>query len=168
VISRSELLFQLANVTGAAIAVLVYPGPRVGFAAVAAALILGGVTYASHLRLTLRNEAGRWLLGRQPRTGTLPLALLAEAMRFADQGDHYVAVVVADSAVRVLDARTKAPAESVAQPRWAALEEVVAAVAAGTLDPTGDTSLDVITAAAAVFAERTVRSGERSSGRGGG
>jgi hypothetical protein len=107
VISRNELLFQLANVSGAALAVLVYPGPRIGFAAVALFLILAGLTYASDLRLSLRREAGRFLLGHRPLqlTEGLPLALLAEAMSYAERGDHYVAVVVAESAVRGLDAR---------------------------------------------------------------
>ena len=162
VISRCELLFQVANVTGAAAAVLVYPGPRVGFAAVAAALIFAGVTYASQLRLSLRAEAGRWLLGRRPRTRTeaLPLALLDEAMRFADQGDHYVAVVVADSAVRVLDARTSVSPECTAQSDWRALGEVVAAVNGGTVVPTAETSLAVIKAAAALIAERSLDPGD--------
>jgi predicted MFS family arabinose efflux permease len=156
VISRNELLFQLANVTGAAVAVLVYPGPRVGFAAVAAALILVGVTYASDLRLSLRHEAGRWLLGQRPHATTegLPLALLAEAMRFAEQGDHYVAIVVADSAVRVLDARSPASPDSSTQPAWDALADDVSAVITGTLDPTSDNSVVVIKAAGAVIAER--------------
>ena len=159
VISRSELLFQLANVTGAAIAVLVYPGPRVGFAAVALVLILGGVTYASQLTLSLRHEAGRWLLGQGPRSATegLPLALLAEAMRFAEQGDHYVAIVVADSSVRVLDARGPAPLDSVAQPEWDALKHRIAAVVDGTLDPTAEDSRSVIEAAGGLIAERRIR-----------
>ncbi|HZX55280.1 MAG TPA: hypothetical protein VFE86_11400, partial [Ilumatobacteraceae bacterium] len=90
VISRNELVFQLANVTGAALAVLVYPGPRIGFAAVAVFLILAGLSYASEMRLSLRNEAGRFLLGHRPLllTEGLPLALLAEAMRYAERGDH--------------------------------------------------------------------------------
>jgi hypothetical protein len=156
IISRSELLFQLANVTGAAIAVLVYPGPRVGFAAVALVLILGGVTYASELKMSLRHEAGRWLLGQRPRSATegLPLALLAEAMRFAEQGDHYVAVVVADSSVRVLDARGPAPLDSATQPDWDALAARIAAVVDGTFDPTADDSRAVIEAAGALIAER--------------
>jgi predicted MFS family arabinose efflux permease len=164
VISRNELFFQLANVTGAAVAVLVYPGPRVGFAAVAVALILGGVTYASQLRLSLRSEAGRWLLGQRQRVGTeaLPLALLAEAMRFAEQGDHYVAIVVADSAVRVLDARAPVSSESTKLPAWESLAETVADVVIGTLEPTSENSLAIINAAAALIAERTGRSGERS------
>jgi predicted MFS family arabinose efflux permease len=156
VIARNELVFQLANVTGAALAVLVYPGPRVGFAAVAAVLILGGVTYASELRLSLRHEAGRWLLGQRPLAETegLPLALLAEAMRFAEQGDHYVAVIVAESAVRVVDARSPASSEGTTQTAWAALAPDVAAVVAGTLVPTYDNSRAVIEAAAALIAER--------------
>jgi hypothetical protein len=161
VISRNELLFQLANVTGAAAAVLVYPGPRVGFAAVAVVLILGGVTYASELRLSLRREAGFWLLGQRPLAETegLPLALLAEAMRFAEQGDHYVAIVVADSAVRVVDARSAATPESETQTAWDALAHDIGAVVAGTMDPTFDNSMAVIKAAGAVIAERSLTRG---------
>jgi predicted MFS family arabinose efflux permease len=168
VISRNELLFQLANVTGAAVAVLVYPGPRVGFAAVAAVLILAGVTYASELRLSLRHEAGRWLLGQRPHTANeaLPLALLAEAMRSAEQGEHYVAIVVADSSVRVLNARSPSSSESVAEPSWDALADVITAVLAGTMTPTSDDSLAVIRAAGALIAERSLRPGEWSTGRG--
>jgi predicted MFS family arabinose efflux permease len=159
IISRSELLFQLANVTGAAIAVLIYPGPRVGFAVVAALLILGGISYASELRLSLRHEAGRWLLGQLPRAATdgLPLGLLAEAMRFAEQGDHYVAIVVADSAVRVQQARGPAPPGSIAETTWHTLGDDVAAVIVGTMDPTSDDSLAVIEAAGALIAERRLR-----------
>ncbi len=158
IISRSELLFQLANVTGAAVAVLVYPGPRVGFAAVAVVLTIGGVFYATQLRQSLRKEAGRWLLRQMPRSATdgLPLGLLAEAMRFHEQRDHYVAIVVADSAVRVLDAREPTPADSIAQPAWKALEEKVAAVIEGTVDPTADDARAVIDAAGAVIAERRI------------
>ena len=161
VISRNELLFQLANVTGAAVAVLVYPGPRVGFAAVAVVLILGGVTYASELRLSLRREAGFWLLGQQPRAATegLPLALLAEAMRFAEQGDHYVAIVVAESAVRVVDARSAMALESETQNVWNSLANDIAAVVAGTMEPTFDNSMAVIKAAGAVIAERAMTRG---------
>ncbi|MEP7201143.1 MAG: hypothetical protein ABI894_00955 [Ilumatobacteraceae bacterium] len=167
VISRNELIFQLANVTGAAVTVLVYPGPRVGFAAVAAVLVLAGLTYASELRLSLRHEAGRWLLGKEEQrppaaNEALPLALLAEAMRFAEQGDHYVAIVVAESAVRVLNARSPSSPESVAQPTWDALREEMGAVVAGTTIPTSDESLAVIKAAGALIAERSLHPGEWS------
>jgi predicted MFS family arabinose efflux permease len=156
IIARNELVFQLANVTGAAIAVLVYPGPRVGFAAVAAVLIIGGLAYASELRLSLRREAGRWLLGHRPLLATegLPLALLAEALRFSELGDHYVAVVVADSAVRVVDARSPASSECPMQGAWETLAPDVAAVMAGTLEPTYEMSRAVIEAAAALIEER--------------
>jgi hypothetical protein len=159
IISRSELLFQLANVTGAAIAVLVYPGPRVGFAVVAVLLTVAGLIYASHLRLSLRHEAGRWLLGQRPRAATegLPLGLLAEAMRFAEQHDHYVAIVVADSAVRVLEARDPASSDSTAGPEWEALADKIAAVIAGTFDPSWEDSRAVIAAAGALVAERRIR-----------
>jgi hypothetical protein len=161
VISRNELLFQLANVTGAAVAVLVYPGPRVGFAAVAVVLILGGATYASELRLSLRREAGFWLLGKRPLAETegLPLALLAEAIRFAEQGDHYVAIVVAESAVRVVDARSAATPESETQSAWDHLGDDIAAVVAGTMDPTYDNSMAVIDAAGALISERAATRG---------
>ena len=130
-------------------------------------LILGGITYASELRLSLRHEAGRWLLGQRPPTANeaLPLGLLAEAMRFSEQGDHYVSIVVADSAVRVLDARSSASSGSEAQLLWDALVDEIAAVVAGTTVPTYDDSTAVIKAAGALIAERSLRPGEWSSGR---
>lgn len=165
VISRNELVFQLANVTGAAIAVLVYPGPRVGFATVGAVLILGGITYASEVRLSLRHEAGRWLLGQRPHAGNraLPLALLAEAIRVAEQGDHDVSVVVAASAVRALVARTVVTPGSTTQSAWDSLSEVVDGVVAGTRPPAAADSLAVINAAAALIAERVLHVGEPTS-----
>ena len=168
VISRNELFFQLANVTGAALAVLVYPGPSVGFAAVAVMLILVGVTYVSQLRLSLRNEAGRWLLGQRPRVGTdaLPLALLAEAMRFAEQGDHYVAIVVADSAVRVLDARVPASPESAGAPGVGCRRSDHRSPSSpGTLEPTNEDSMAVINAAART--DRRTLTPRRESGAAG-
>ena len=45
-ISRSELLFQLSNVTGAVCAVVVTPSPRPGFGVVALVLLAGGLAYA--------------------------------------------------------------------------------------------------------------------------
>ena len=143
-------------------AVLVYPGPRVGFAAVAVVLILGGVTYASQLRLSLRHEAGS-LAARSATAWRRPRVclsrLLAEAMRFAEQGDHYVAIVVADSAVRVVDARSAATPESETQSAWDALADDIGAVVAGTMDPTFDNSMAVIKAAGALIAERSLTRG---------
>ena len=165
VISRNELVFQLANVTGAAVAVLVYPGPRVGFAAVAAVLLLGGIAYASELRLSLRKEAGRWLLGQRPRASdrALPLALLAEAIRFAEQGDHDVSVVVAAGAVQALVARTVTLPESRAQTAWDSLADTVGAIIDGTRVPVPEDSTTVINAAAALIAERAFHIGESNA-----
>jgi hypothetical protein len=165
VISRNELIFQLANVTGAAIAVLVYPGPRVGFAAVAVVLILGGITYASQLRMSLRKEAGRWLLGQSRRADNraLPLALLAEAIRFAEQGDRDVSVVVAAGAVRTLVARTAVVPASQAQVLWDSLAQTVDAVMAGTKMPAADDTTRIINAAAALIAERSFPAGDWSA-----
>ena len=151
VISRNELFFQLANVTGAAVAVLVYPGPRVGFAARRRGADPRRVTYASELRLSLRKEAGRWLLGQRPRAGTeaLPLALLAEAMRFTEQGDHYVVDRRSPTVqFESLDARPSPPPGILGARRWEALADtVIVPVVDGTLDPTTDDSMAVINAA---------------------
>jgi len=104
----------------------------------------------------LRHEAGRFLLGHKPLPATegLPLALLAEAMRYAERGDHYVAVVVADSAVRVVDARTASPFDSDHRAAWDAVAPDVAAVIDGRMEPTYETSRAVIDAAGALIASR--------------
>lgn len=155
VIARNELVFQLANVSGAALAVLVYPGPRVGFAAAAAGLIGGGLMYAWEIRLALRHEARRWLLGQRPAHGALPLALLTEAIRFKEQGDHDVSIVVADSAMRALTGRGPATPASEAEEHWESLRELIGDVISGTVVPGPEASRDVIDAAAAVIGERT-------------
>jgi len=154
VISRNELVFQLANVTGAAFAVLVYPGPRVGFAAVAGGLVAGGVMYASEVRLALRHEAGRWLLGPHVRPDALPLALLSEAIRLNAQGDHDVSIVVADSAVRALAARATSVPGPGSEALWEAVRAVVEDVVSGTLTPGPEESQAVIDAAAALIGEQ--------------
>lgn len=164
-IARAEFIFQLSNVTGAVVAVLIYPLPRVGYAAVAVVLVLGGLVYAAQLRLSLRREAGRWLLGerRHDDAADLSQVLLAEAMRFAEERDHRVAVVVADSAVRVMNTRNPAAERSDADHGWAALGESIDAVVNGTTIPTADLAVAVITAAQAVITQRSaVVSGERT------
>jgi hypothetical protein len=164
-ISRAEFIFQLANVTGAAIAVVGYPRPRVGYAAVALALVLGGLAYAAQLRLSLRDEAGRWLLGRRPHGDVegLPQMLLAEALRFAEQGDHQIAVVLADSAVRVLDIRAPETEQSEADAAWAALASAINAVISGASDPPAELSVAAVRAAQAVIDHRSAVAQERSA-----
>lgn len=162
VISWSELIFQLANVVGAALAVLLYPGPRLGFAIVAATLIIGGFVYTSQVHVSWRYEAGRWLLSQPIHDGTEALSdmLLTEAIRFAEQGQHRVAVVVAESAVRVLEARFPGPDDSAAEANWAALAQTIGSVTAGTTVPAAEMSVAVIQAATALVAERSARSAE--------
>jgi predicted MFS family arabinose efflux permease len=101
-ISRSELFFQLANVAGAVCAVVATPSPRVGFAVVALVLLSGGLAYSSRISLSIRHEAGSFLLGR--RTGAsddLAHSLLDQAVRCAEQGNHAMAIAVADAAARI-------------------------------------------------------------------
>ncbi|HSB87675.1 MAG TPA: hypothetical protein VLD86_15295, partial [Ilumatobacteraceae bacterium] len=153
VISRNEFRFQLANVSGAALAVLIFPLPRVGFAAVAAVLTAGGLMYAWEVRLALRHEARRWLLGQRPAHIALPLALLAEAIRFNEQGDHDVSIVVADSAVRALAARAVPAGPTETEARWRATRKLVTDVVAGRVLPGPEESRVVIDAAAALIGE---------------
>ena len=102
VISRTELRFQLANVAGAALAVLLTPGPRVGFGVAGLVLIAGGAAYASDRRLSIRQEAGHLLLERRPvnsgATGQVA-ELLDEAQRAVDRGRFSAAIALADAAV---------------------------------------------------------------------
>jgi hypothetical protein len=137
-ISRSELVFQLANVLGAALAVSLLPGPRLGFAAVALALLVAGTVYASQVRLSIRGEAGRWLL----RAGgsvdepvePLPRTLVDEAVRCVERNEFRAGVIVADSAIRVLEAQIGRVAQQQRAP-WTALEPFVQSVVTGEVRP---------------------------------
>jgi hypothetical protein len=151
VIARNELLFQLSNVSGATFAVLLYPGPRVGFAVVAAGLVAGGLAYASEARLALRSEARRWLMGQRIRRDALPLALLSEAIRYHEHGDHEVCIVVADSAVRAMLARSTGQALPPSPAPWDVVHGLVAAVVAGQRTPGPEEARLVIDAASAVI-----------------
>ncbi len=153
VISRSELAFQIATVAGATIAVWAYPGPRVGFAVVGVALLLAGSTYASRLQLSLRREAGMFLIGRSGGGGDeLPRTLLAEAVRYAELGQHAVAVIVADSAVRAADRQMPArPPEPAVEANWLILTGVIDAVSSGATEATADLAVAVIAGAEAML-----------------
>lgn len=157
-IARSELRFQLANVAGAAAAVSVNPPPRLGFALVAVALLGGGFVVASRSRLSLRREAGRWLLGGEASEGSRPLpeALLHEASQLAERGEHAAAVAVADAAVRVSDARLGADVRgrpTDARLHWDALAELVDGVTMGEWQATAERSVIVIGAATGLVVE---------------
>jgi len=155
VIARSELRFQLANLTGGALAVLAAPGPRPGFAVVALALLVAGITYASSLRLSLRHEAGRLLLGdRRPELHLeLPRALLGEAMRLCELQAYQMAVVVADGAVRVLEERTQLPPSTPTLLQWRTLGPTISSVLLDDEQPDADVAVGVISAARALIDE---------------
>jgi len=135
VIARIELGFQTANLSGAIIAVSAAPSPRIGFAVVAVVLLLAGVGTASTMRVSLRQEAGRWLLGGSAATPSLdlPEAILVEALQRAESGDCRLAIVLADSAVRVAEARSVPVA--VPSEAWRAITVAVDGVLMGRVDP---------------------------------
>jgi predicted MFS family arabinose efflux permease len=125
-ISRSELIFQLSNVTGAVCAVLATPSPRVGFAVVALVLLAGGLAFSSRSRLSLRHEAGSLLLGRSRGAGDdLAHSLLNQAVHCAEQGNHAMAIAVADAAARIAVAARNGQAETGA---WDDLRPTIDAV----------------------------------------
>lgn len=131
VIAWIELGFQMANVVGALLAVSADPTPRVGFAVVAVLLIAAGVTTASQMRVSLRREAGRWLLGTPISTASLdlPHALIAEAVRHSERGEHAVAIVLADAAQRVAEVAVRAAT---------AASAATSAVGSATVDAVGE------------------------------
>jgi hypothetical protein len=92
----------MANVVGAILAVSADPSPRVGFAVVAVVLVVAGLGTASRMRVSLRREAGRWLLGAPIASAglDLPHALLAEAVRAIERQEFAAAIVLADAAQR--------------------------------------------------------------------
>jgi predicted MFS family arabinose efflux permease len=135
-ISRSELFFQLSNVTGALCAVIATPSPRVGFAVVALVLLCGGLGFSSRIRLSLRQEAGSLLLGRRLGGGDdLAHSLLDQAVHCAEQGNHAMAIAVADAAARIavtaMDGRSETGEWDALRPR---IEAVVLRRAAASPD----------------------------------
>ncbi len=145
VIAWVELVFQVANLLGAILAVSAAPSPRVGFAVCAVVLVAAGAATAARMRVSLRREAGRWLLGTPIASATLdlPHALLAEAVRVAERGEHRVAIVLADSAVRVGDAGDA----GIDLAAWAGAAAVVEAVTTGETEATAALAATTIAAA---------------------
>ncbi len=136
IVARSELQFQTAQIIGAAFPVIAAPGTRVGFAVVAGVLLVGGFAYGARVRVSFRVEAGRALLGDPgpARHLALPWALMGEADRLAGMGADRMAVVVAASAVRVLEERGQLRSGSPTASNWARHEvEVQAVIRADTM-----------------------------------
>ncbi len=137
VVARSEVRFQAAQVIGAALPVLLAPGTRAGFGAVAGLLIAAGLTFASRSRISVPGMAGQLLLGSRRSSVhlALPSALLAEAERLARLGEIRMAIVVADSAMRVIHARHDVNVSRVADRRWLDVEAAVQAVISSDEQP---------------------------------
>lgn len=153
-ISRCELQFQLATLTGATVAVWVAPEPRPGFAVVAIVLLGGGWFFAAGRRLSLRHETARLLLGRSALAigDAVPVDLVREAERCRRDGQPRVAIALADSAVRVAVARSRLQPATV-DPAWTEVEASVSAASSGRLEPT-DALADEVIAAAQVALDR--------------
>jgi predicted MFS family arabinose efflux permease len=143
-ISGNELRFQLSNVTGAVMAVMLTPTPRVGFFVVAGVLLVSGVSYASQRRLSIRRGAGAFLLGNSLYSPTtmLPRTLLDEATLQGQQGARRLAIVTAHAAVR------SALAQGAADPPddWPQFQAAGDAVLAGS--PATDELVEQMLAAA--------------------
>lgn len=149
-VSANELRFQLSNVTGAVLAVMLTPSPKVGILVVAIVLLVSGLTYASRGSLSLRRGAGALLLGNSNYSSALllPRALLDEATLQGQQGARRLAVVTGHAAIR------SALAQKAIDPpdEWVVLDEQGEAVLAGT--PATTALVDQMLAAAQQAVER--------------
>ena len=134
-ISANELRFQLSNVTGAVLAVMLTPSPRVGFLVVAIVLLVSGASFASQGSLSWRRGASALLLGSSSYSPTsqLPRALFDEARVQAQQGARRLSIVTSHAAIRsALAQRTIEPPDE-----WANLavqgDEVLSGTPATTI-----------------------------------
>jgi hypothetical protein len=154
VVAKGELRFQLAGVLGAALAVWFAPTPRHGFSVVAVVLVVAALLYISRLGVSLREEFSRLVQGGQaPGTGlVLPAALVQESERLAALGAHRMAIVVADSAVRVVRRRDDVTPANEAIARWDALIPVVDEVMRSDDQPPASVVLTIQQAAREVLA----------------
>lgn len=135
-ISANELRFQLSNVTGAVLAVMLTPTPRVGIAVVSVVLLLSGTWYASRHQLSLRRGAGAFLLGRSADTPTslLSRTLLDEALVQEGRGSRRLALITAHAAIGSAVAQGSSPPP----PHWQELQDRADAVLAGDAPTTDD------------------------------
>jgi hypothetical protein len=133
--------------------VLFAPGTRAGFGAVAGLLIAAGLTFASRSRISVRRVAGQLLLGSHRSSShlALPSALLAEAERLARLGEVRMAIVVAESAMRVIHARHDVNVSRVADRRWHEVEAAVQAVMSSDEQPEPAVLLTVLDAVQALI-----------------
>jgi hypothetical protein len=101
-ISHSELRFQIADVVGALLAVLMAPGLRIGFGTVGVVLVLAAAMYASSRQLSVRGITGRLISGDRLLTGehALDRDLLEEAEFALARSRPRIAIVLAATAAR--------------------------------------------------------------------
>jgi predicted MFS family arabinose efflux permease len=159
-ISRSELFFQLSNVTGALCAVVATPSPRVGFAAVALVLLTGGLAFASRMRLSIRHEAGSLLLGRRPGgSDDVAHSLLDQAVHCAEQGNHAMAIAVADAAARIA---VTAKAGRLDTRDWDELRPAIEAVVLRQREASADLAVAVVSTARCLVDTAASGDGEAS------
>lgn len=145
VIARSELRFQLSNVVGATVPVLLPMPTRLGFGLVAVVLLGAGFVFGARQRISLRDEAGRLLLTRRRGVQTsVARALLRQADQHVRAGAGRMGVLLAEAAVRVAVDRAalepQAPPDDeleLAQQAWsAALADAGPAALADAEPPT--------------------------------
>jgi hypothetical protein len=156
VIARSELVFQVATLIGASLAVALAASPRPGFAVTSIVLLVTGVAYAHRNRQSLREQASRLMLGEQapPIDRSLPRALLVEAERLASLGADRLAIMVADDAVQIAIRRAATTGAATGMP-WTALSERIATVRAHDDQPESELVVAVLSAAQQVVSELT-------------
>lgn len=152
-IARSELLFQIASLIGAILAVQLAPTPSAGFAASSVVLIGAAAAFGHRHRHTLRLQAARALLGDRVPTmdRSLPEALLAEAQRLAAVGAYRMAVVLAATAVDLLVEREPTLINDSPLARWSRLQPEVTAVRSSDEEPNEQLVLEVLDAAEAIL-----------------
>ena len=157
-IARSELLFQVATLVGAGLAVQLAPTPRPGFTVASVVLLVAGLTYGFHRRRSLREQASRALLGETAPAieRALPHALLMEAERLASLGAYRMAVVVAGSAVDVLIERQPRLEHDSRHHSWRALDGRIQAIRCSDEQPASDLVVEVLAAAGELVNEFTV------------
>jgi hypothetical protein len=163
VIARSELVFQVATLIGASLAVGLAASPRPGFAVTSIVLLATGLAYAHRTRRSLREQARRLMLGEQAPAldRSLPRALLVEAERLASLGAYRMAIVVADDAVQIAIRRAASRGTAAAR-RWTALSESIETVKVHDDQPDSELVVAVLSTADQVVSELAQPAARRS------
>ncbi len=156
-IARSELMFQVASLLGAVLAVQFAPTPNAGFAASSVVLIAAGAAFGIRRRRALRQHASRLLLGEHAPAidRTLPDALLMEAQRLASLGAYRMAVVVTGAAVDVLLEREPSLVGNPSYSSWNELAGRLAEVRSMDAQPSDQLVIEALALAEALVDRNT-------------